>query len=199
MADLAGNPKEKSDDATSDRLAMPRGRADLRDHGAADWRLGRRADGDDVLSCARCITAKRNGRDVPLDERLPFDALAEADLQAAKRRFWPIKLGPNDAPLWLNGGPVILIRRPAARDDLAGPCEAIRARPRGGWHGSETVAGAAVRMALGGVCGEHVRQVAGVRCVSPDRDRGAAFRADRGVGSGRGRVGGRGGGVAATR
>src|ERR1700684_150361 len=36
------------------------------------------------------------------------------------------------------------------------------------------------------------------RCFFPDRDRGAAFRADRGVGAGRGRVGGRGGGVAAT-
>src|ERR1700722_2897168 len=95
MADLPGNPKEKSDDATSDRLAMPRGRADLRHHGAADRRLGRRADGDDVLNRARCITAERNGRDVPLDERLPFDALAEADLEAAERRFWSIKLSPT--------------------------------------------------------------------------------------------------------
>ena len=38
-----------------------------------------------VLRCASCVTARRNGLDVHADERLPFGALAEADLQPANR------------------------------------------------------------------------------------------------------------------
>jgi hypothetical protein len=98
---------------------MPCGRADLRHHGAADGRFGRRADGNDVLDRARCVTVERNGRDVLVDERLSFVAVAETDLEAAKRRLAPNKLRPNDASLWLNGSPVILIRWLAACDDLA--------------------------------------------------------------------------------
>ena len=62
----------------------PRGRADLRDHGAADGRSRRRPDGYALLGRA-CVSAERNGPDVLADERLPFGALAEADLRPTKR------------------------------------------------------------------------------------------------------------------
>src|SRR5258706_11260372 len=64
-------------------FAVPRSRADLGDDGAADggswWRTG-----GCVVFSRRCVAARRNGPDVPADERLPFGALAEADLQPAK-------------------------------------------------------------------------------------------------------------------
>src|SRR5271170_7419889 len=68
------------------RVAKPRGRADLRHHGAADgcswWCLA----GHALRGPARRITAERNGADVFADERLPFCALAEADLQPTNAR-----------------------------------------------------------------------------------------------------------------
>jgi len=39
-----------------------------------------------LLDRARRVTAERNGPDVLADERLPFGALAEADLNPTKRR-----------------------------------------------------------------------------------------------------------------
>jgi hypothetical protein len=53
----------------------------------------------------------------------------------------------------------------------------------------EAVAGAAVRVALVGVRGQHARHVARVRRVLADRDPRPARRAGRGVGAGRGGVG----------
>ena len=63
------------------RLAMPRGRADLRNHGAAYGCSWWRPVGYALLGRARCVIAERNGPDVLADECLPFGALAEADLQ----------------------------------------------------------------------------------------------------------------------
>src|SRR6266567_4557793 len=65
-------------------FAVARGRAGLRDDGAADggswwWRTGC------VVFSRRCVAVERDGPDVPADERPPFGALAEADLQPAKR------------------------------------------------------------------------------------------------------------------
>src|SRR5882724_3723839 len=65
------------------RLAVPRGHADLRDHGCSDGRswFARCA----LLGHARCITAERNDPDVLADGCLPFSTLAEANLRPAKR------------------------------------------------------------------------------------------------------------------
>src|SRR5258707_2104401 len=64
-------------------FAVHRSRADLGDDGAAEggswWRTG-----GWVVFSGRCVAAERDGPDVPADERLPFGALAEADLQPAK-------------------------------------------------------------------------------------------------------------------
>ena len=67
------------------RLAMPRGYADLRNHGATDGCSWWRPAGYALLGRARCVTAERNDPDVRADECLPFRALAEADLQPAKQ------------------------------------------------------------------------------------------------------------------
>src|ERR1700746_1349119 len=67
------------------RLGMLRGRADLRNHGTTYGRSWRWAAGYALLGHATCITAEWNGLDVHADERLPFGALAEADLQPANR------------------------------------------------------------------------------------------------------------------
>src|SRR5215472_1613636 len=67
------------------RLARPRGRADLRRHGAAHRCFRWWSAGSLLFSPARCIVAERNGPDVPADERLPFGALAEADRPPAPR------------------------------------------------------------------------------------------------------------------
>src|ERR1700730_14745133 len=64
---------------------MPRGRADLRNHGAAYGCSWWRPAGYALLGRARCVTAERNGPDVLADECLPFGAWAEADLQPTKR------------------------------------------------------------------------------------------------------------------
>src|SRR5260221_6777438 len=64
---------------------MPRGRPDLRNHGAAYGRSWWRPAGYALLGHARRVTAQRDGPDVPADERLPFGTLAEADLAPAKR------------------------------------------------------------------------------------------------------------------
>jgi hypothetical protein len=60
---------------------MPRGRADLRDHGVAYGCSRQRRAGDALLGR---VAAERNGADVFTDECLPFGALAEADLQPTK-------------------------------------------------------------------------------------------------------------------
>src|ERR1700732_4410960 len=65
---------------------MPRGRADLRNHGAAYGCSWWRPAGYALLGRATCVTARRNGPDVLADECLPFGALAEADLRPTKRR-----------------------------------------------------------------------------------------------------------------
>ena len=59
--------------------------ADFRHHGAADGCSRRRLAGHGVFGRS-CLAARRNGPDVPADERLPFGALAEADLEPTKRR-----------------------------------------------------------------------------------------------------------------
>ena len=45
----------------------------------------RRRAGCALLGGARCVTAERNGPDVPADDCLPFGAVAEADLRPAQR------------------------------------------------------------------------------------------------------------------
>src|ERR1700682_3911240 len=67
-------------------MAMSRGYADLRNHGADDGCSWWRPAGYALLGRARCVTAQRNGPDVLADECLPFGALAEADLRQTKRR-----------------------------------------------------------------------------------------------------------------
>src|SRR2546421_197963 len=61
-------------------FAVACGRANLLDHGAACGAQRRRHVGYALLGHAKWIAAKRNGPDVSADERLSFDALAEADL-----------------------------------------------------------------------------------------------------------------------
>src|ERR1700677_3422393 len=68
----------------------------------------------------------------------------------------------------------------------------------GSGHDRQAVAGTAVRLALVGVRGQRVRIGVRVRRVSPDRDPGAARRAGRGVGPGRGRACGGSGGRGAA-
>jgi hypothetical protein len=92
------------------RLAIPRSRADLRNHGAAYGCSSCRPAGYALLGRARCVTADRNGPDVLAHECLPFGALAEADLQPAKRcppvrnRRSPNRTMPNLArPSTLSG------------------------------------------------------------------------------------------------
>jgi hypothetical protein len=65
-------------------MAMSRGYADLRNHGADDGCSRRGPDGYALLGRA-WVSADRNGPDVHADERLPFGALAEAGLQPTKR------------------------------------------------------------------------------------------------------------------
>src|SRR5260370_5107910 len=82
-------------------MAMPRGRADLRHHGAADGCSWWRPAGYALLGRATCVTAERNGPDVLADERLPFGALAEDDFPQTKRcppvliRRTPDRAAPN--------------------------------------------------------------------------------------------------------
>src|SRR5258705_6367695 len=61
-------------------LAVAGGRADLRDHGAAYGYSRWRRSGCFLFGRGR-ITARRNDPDVPVDERLSFGAVAEADRQ----------------------------------------------------------------------------------------------------------------------
>jgi hypothetical protein len=81
-------------------LALPRGRADLRNHGAAyRFSCRRSAARWALLGCARRLTAERNGPNVLADERLPFGALAEVDLQPRKlsQSVVLIGLSPRDS------------------------------------------------------------------------------------------------------
>jgi hypothetical protein len=80
------------------RLARSRGRADFRNHGAAHGRSRRRPAGDPLLDRGTFVAAERNGPDVFADERLPFAALAGADLEPTKRRPPgpdPVAFGPS--------------------------------------------------------------------------------------------------------
>jgi hypothetical protein len=80
------------------RLARSRGRADFRNHGAAHGRSRRRPAGYPLLDRGTYVAAERNGPDVFADERLPFAALAEADLEPTKRRppgCDPAAFGPS--------------------------------------------------------------------------------------------------------
>src|SRR4051812_42708322 len=63
---------------------MPRGRADLRNHGAAYGCSWRWLAGYVVFGRA-CVTAERNDSDFFADGRLPFGPLGEADLRSTKR------------------------------------------------------------------------------------------------------------------
>src|ERR1700720_608788 len=81
-------------------MAMSRGYADLRNHGADDGCSRRGPDGYALLGRA-WGSAERNGPDVLADERLSFGALAEADLPPAKRRLGippHLSLLPFDTP-----------------------------------------------------------------------------------------------------
>src|ERR1700730_3726577 len=86
-------------------FAVAGGRADLRDDGAADGGTWWRTGGCVVFSRGR-VAAERDGPDVPADERLPFGALAEADLQPAKRRHYLLMgvltamIGSSARPPW---------------------------------------------------------------------------------------------------
>jgi hypothetical protein len=72
-------------------LVVPRGRADLRNHGATYRDPWWQHAGYTLLGRWKWIPTERHGPDVFADERLPFAALAEARLQSAKRR--PLDLG----------------------------------------------------------------------------------------------------------
>ena len=65
-------------------MAIARGRADLRNHGAAYGYGWRRPAGYALFGCER-IAGGWDGPDVLADERLPFGALAEADRQPPRR------------------------------------------------------------------------------------------------------------------
>jgi hypothetical protein len=65
-------------------LAVPRGRADFRNHGATHGRSRRRAAGYPVLGRGNYVAAERNDPDVFADERLPFATLAEAHFEPTK-------------------------------------------------------------------------------------------------------------------
>jgi hypothetical protein len=64
-------------------MARSRRRADIRDHGFVE-RIFRRPPGHALSGDARLIADERNDSDVSVDERVPFIALAEADLWAAE-------------------------------------------------------------------------------------------------------------------
>src|SRR5262249_46566797 len=66
------------------RVARPRRRADLRNHGAVD-RLFHRPAGYALHGDARVIPGERNDGDVCVDERLPHSAVAKVYLQPTKR------------------------------------------------------------------------------------------------------------------
>ena len=127
--------------------------------GAADWLClaaaptfaimalltGVLGDGPLDMLCSRArVTAERNGPDVLADERLPFGALAEADLQPAKRRL-PVliratcfcltaRLHELRALLWTIGSVAIYLMATGALDRVAAlrvcklPDEANQAR-----------------------------------------------------------------------
>jgi hypothetical protein len=65
-------------------LAVSRGRADFRNHGATHGRSRRRAAGYPVLGRGSYVAAERNDPDVFADERLQFATLAEAHFEPAK-------------------------------------------------------------------------------------------------------------------
>ena len=65
-------------------MAMPRRDAGVRNHGPDDEYARRGTDGYARLGRA-WVSADRNGPDVRADERLPLGALADVDLEAAKR------------------------------------------------------------------------------------------------------------------
>src|SRR5262249_59926055 len=65
------------------RLALPCRRTGLRNHGAYDSRARKRTAGSAVRSPG-FFTARRNGSDVPVDERVPFAALAEAVVETSR-------------------------------------------------------------------------------------------------------------------
>src|SRR3981081_2160003 len=88
------------------------GRADLRDHGAADGGSWWRAGGCLVFRDG-CVAAWRDGSDVYADERLPFGALAEANLQMAKRNLKKISGACRLSPL-----PIVLKPRRAETEIL---------------------------------------------------------------------------------
>jgi hypothetical protein len=102
-------------------LAIPRGCADLRDHGAAHGCSWRRA-GYALLGRAWCVTAERNGPNVRADERIPFDALAETDLPPTKR--CPPVVANELGPLALT----VFFRRMSGRCIVAA---AVKNRPTG--------------------------------------------------------------------
>src|SRR5260370_25015941 len=60
---------------------LPRGGADLRNHGAVYGCSWWRPAGYALLGRTRCVTAEWNGPDLLADECLPFGALAKADLR----------------------------------------------------------------------------------------------------------------------
>src|SRR5262245_41041734 len=71
-------------------MASSRGYADLRGHGVADKHSRRGLDGVALFGWP-WISAGRNDVHVLADERLPFGAVAEADLQPTDRANVPIR------------------------------------------------------------------------------------------------------------
>jgi len=72
-------------------LAVTRGCADIRNHGVRNGRFQRWPAGHVLYGCAARVTAERNGLHVRADERLPFSAVAEADIRLATRAQVPIR------------------------------------------------------------------------------------------------------------
>src|SRR5215831_11453492 len=78
-------------------MAVPGRHADLRDPGLADRASRREPDGQRLFG--RVLgAAERNGADVPVDERVPLAALAEADVWPT-RRCRPVLTGGRRRPV----------------------------------------------------------------------------------------------------
>jgi hypothetical protein len=77
-------------------MVEPRGRTDVRNHGADDTDSWWRHAGVALLGYARHVTADRNGFDVPIDERLPPYAVAQTHPPLATRHPGVVTRNPNE-------------------------------------------------------------------------------------------------------
>src|SRR4029077_6970919 len=86
-------------------LAVTRGCADIRNHGVRNGRFQRWPAGHVLRGRATRVTAERNGLHVLADERLPFSAVAEADIRLARRPQVPIRSSHSERATAVISGP----------------------------------------------------------------------------------------------